>query len=91
MADGRTNANVVCDPAGNHDAHIGSPRSIRERRRNEHHPGFTDENSLVTRGEPRMMHRRQRSSSRVKHALIHHLQLGSVRDTDWVAAHFGHR
>jgi hypothetical protein len=38
-----------------------------------------------------MMHRRQRSSSRVKHALIHHLQLGSVRDTDWVAAHFGHR
>jgi hypothetical protein len=27
----------------------------------------------------------------MRHALNHYLQLGSVRDTDWVAAHFGHR
>ena len=38
-----------------------------------------------------MMHHRPGPSPRVKHALVHHLQLGSVRDTDWVAAHFGHR
>ena len=38
-----------------------------------------------------MTHRRQRPLARVKHDLIHHLQLGSVRDTDWVAARFGHR
>jgi hypothetical protein len=27
----------------------------------------------------------------MRYALTHHLQLGSVRDTDWVAAHFGYR
>jgi len=25
------------------------------------------------------------------HALTRHLQLGSVRNHDWVTAHFGHR
>ena len=29
--------------------------------------------------------------SPMRHALTHHLHLGSVRDIDWVAAHFGHR
>jgi len=27
----------------------------------------------------------------MRDALTRHLQLGSVRDIDWVAAHFGHR
>jgi len=27
----------------------------------------------------------------MRDALTRHLQLGSVRDVDWVAAHFGHR
>jgi hypothetical protein len=27
----------------------------------------------------------------MRYALTHYVQLGSVRDVDWVAAHFGHR
>jgi hypothetical protein len=27
----------------------------------------------------------------MRHALTRHLQLASVRDMDWVTAHFGHR
>jgi hypothetical protein len=27
----------------------------------------------------------------LRHALTHHLQLGSIRDEDWVAAQFGYR
>ena len=46
---------------------------------------------FVQTEERRPMHRRQPMPSRVKHGLIHHLQLASVRDTDWVAARFGHR
>jgi len=27
----------------------------------------------------------------LRYALTHHLQLGSIRDEDWVAAQFGYR
>jgi hypothetical protein len=41
-------------------------------------------------GEPcRRAHRDLRSP--MHDALQHHLQLGPVRDRDWVTAHFGHR
>jgi hypothetical protein len=33
----------------------------------------------------------ERGGAAMRFALTHHLNLGSVRDLDWVAAHFGHR
>ena len=41
-----------------------------------------------------MAHRtrtRNRGTAAMHHALIHHLQLGAIRDHDWVSARFGHR
>jgi hypothetical protein len=45
-------------------------------------PGWVSEPVPRTRRELR---------SPMHDALLHHLQLGPVRDRDWVTAHFGHR
>ena len=37
------------------------------------------------------MRTRKRRNAAMHHALMHHLHLGSIRDTDWVSARFGHR
>jgi hypothetical protein len=42
-------------------------------------PGVAAHEAADTRGE------------KMNYLLSHHLRLGSVRDVDWVAAHFGHR
>ena len=42
------------------------------------------------RSEPLLGARRELRSP-MHDALLHHLQLGPVRDRDWVTAHFGHR
>lgn len=34
---------------------------------------------------------RNGGTAAMHHALLHHLQLGSIRDHDWVSARFGHR
>lgn len=49
---------------------------------------------MVPVGEERNVchhHEPKRTCAVLRAALVRHLQLGSVRDTDWVAAHFGHR
>ena len=72
--------------------HLG-PSRARCRRAPSDDTRFGAPGQASTRpwGNEPLLGARHELRSPMHDALVHHLQLGPVRDRDWVTAHFGHR